>query len=116
MKIKQSKGWMWFGALKNVYGEAAMYMQVIQFVVVLIIGYTTTLAPALYTRGIFVPTWALILMFIAIVVVVMLFAWVVGLPSHYKFMGNQLGTYGDFTDKNMKTILKRLEDIEGKIK
>ena len=109
--IKQGRGYYWFGALKNVYMEAAGYISAVQFAIICIVAYTTTAAPWFYSRGIEVPFWLVIVLFLTLITSVLVFTYIIGIPSHYLFLEKQFKRYGNFTASDMQKILSNQRRI-----
>jgi len=113
--MKQVKGIYWFGALKNVYGEAATYIQAVQFAIICIMAYTTTINPWLVDNGIILPIWSAIILFVLFISGIILFAYVIGIPSHYTFLKRQFRDHGNFTHDDMELILQNQKRIMEKL-
>ncbi len=93
-----SKQWSipWIGALKDLYASTSVYMGAINFILIAITAYGTTIGPMLRTPGafvIYVPWMRLewfILMLVAIVLILMLLEFKLVYHSYFAFR-NKIG-------------------------
>ena len=114
MNIRQGKGYYIFGALKNVYMEAASYISAMQFAIICIMAYTTTLEPWLTMNNMVIPLWGVLTIFTGVIISILLFTYKIGIPSHYKFLERQFREHGNFTAEDMKKLFDNQKCIMSK--
>lgn len=100
----------YIGALKELFGRTSFYITVINFFLLIVTAYYTTIRN-------FIPISFLSFMAIAVLIVciAMVIEYIVILPSSVAFQNHQAYKHTNPLKDDVKLILKRLDEIENKM-
>ena len=98
------------GGLYDVLALTAIWIGMVNFILIAITAYSTTIRPGLGWEWFSLPLFLLFLVLLALGVMAMVYKFVV--PSYYSFRGGQYDEHGGQTRERLEEISKRLEDLE----
>lgn len=100
----------WIGAVHVLLGRTTFYISIINFFLLIVTAYYTTLRHFIPIPFIWFMFFALLLVVLAMVV-----EYVVILPSSIIFNNIQMYKHNNPLKDDIQTVLKRLDDIEDKL-
>jgi small-conductance mechanosensitive channel len=108
---RQKKVGTFLGGLKELLGRTIFYVSIINFLLLMVTAYYTTLR-----NFIPIPFWTFFLILIAIVIVALILEYTIILPSSIAFMNIQAYKHENPLRDDVQEILRRMEKIEEDIK
>lgn len=108
---EQKKVSPFWGGIKELLGRAMFYIGIINFILIMITAYHTSIKDIMP-----IPFWTFFLILTAIVFVVMIFEYIIILPSSMAFSNRQSYKHDNPIKDDMNKILKKLDNIEHGLK
>lgn len=105
----------WVGGFKSILGGVTFYIAIINFVLIAITAYHTTLSPTIIR---FLP-WFNLPLFLGVMVVLLLALMVIEfkfvMPSLITFANLQVYTHRNLLKRDLEKIMKKLDALEKKV-
>lgn len=108
---EQKKVSPFWGGIKELLGRAMFYVGIINFILIMITAYHTSIKDIMS-----IPFWTFFLVLTAILFIVMVFEYIVILPSSISFSNRQSYKHDNPIKDDMNRILKKLDDIEQRLR
>lgn len=108
--IKQRAIGPWLGGAKNLLMRTVFYISAINFLLLAVTAYHTTLRPYLP-----ISFWGFLGILVAILVVAMVFEYTIVLPSSMVFLNRQVYKHKNPLVEDVLEIKEKLERIEAKL-
>lgn len=100
----------WIGALKDLFSRSIFYISIINFFLLIITAYYTTIR-----NFVQIPFLWFIIITVLIIVLAMIVEYIIILPSCYVFNNSQVYKHDNPLKDDIKLVLDRLDIIEDKI-
>jgi len=107
---EQKKVSPFWGGIKELLSRAMFYIGIINFILIMITSYHTSIKDILT-----IPFWVFFLIMTVILGIVMIFEYIVVLPSSVAFSNRQSYKHDNPIKDDFIKILKKLDDIERRL-
>lgn len=108
---KQKKISPFWGGLKDLLSRTMFYVAIINFMLIVIMSYHTSLKEIIQ-----IPFWIFILILTICLFIIMIFEYMIMLPSSTAFSNIQSYKHENPIKEDLKNILKKIEVIEEHLK
>lgn len=108
---EQKKVSTFWGGIKELLGRAMFYIGIINFILIMITAYHTSIKDIMP-----IPFWTFFLALIVILFIVMVFEYVIILPSSIAFSNRQSYKHDNPIKDDMNKVLKKLDGIEQQLR
>lgn len=106
----QKKVSPFWGGIKELLGRAMFYIGIINFILIMITAYHTSIKNFMP-----IPFWAFFVTLTVILFIVMIFEYIVILPSSIAFSNRQSYKHDNPIKEDMNKIITKLDDIEQRL-
>lgn len=111
MKKPQQKRIRYIGAIKNILARSTFYISILNFAMLAATSY------AVVVKGVIsIPFWLFFSILSLLIVAIMIFDYMIMLPSETSFMNWQSYEHNNPLRTDLEEIKKKLEEMEKKLK